>query len=94
MIVPNRSALIRNIFAVVSMTIVGTTAMSYLLKPTLAEALTIQSQKMNDKIDHNLIQKTQAVVTDTHGRVLTHRPARRHVCTWHWGRRVCRLREW
>lgn len=94
MTVLDRSALIRNIFASVSMAIVGTTAMSCLLTPTLAEAFTIQSQKMNDSIDHNLIQKTQAVVADKHDRVLTHRPARRHVCTWHWGRRVCRLREW
>jgi hypothetical protein len=82
----DRRTLIKNILPSALVTVAGTTAWSYLLKPTVAEALSIPQNKINAEPGFDFVQKTQVVVTRG--------PRRRRVCWWHRGRRICRWRTW
>jgi hypothetical protein len=84
----DRRTLIKNMLPGAVMTVAGTTAWSYLLKPTVAEALSIPQKKIDAEPDVDFVQKTQVVVTRRVG------PRRRRVCWWHRGRRICRWRTW
>ena len=88
MLALDRRTLIKNVLPGAFVTVAGASACSYLLKPTLAEALSIPQKKIDGATGFDFVQKTQVVVTRRVG------PRRRRVCWWHRGRRICRWRTW
>ena len=81
---PDRRTLIKNMLPGAVVTVAGATTWSYLLKPTVAEALSIPQKKIDAETGVDFVQKTLVVVTRR----------RRRVCWWHRGRRICRWRTW
>ncbi len=87
----DRRALLKNILPGAFVAIAGASAMSLVLSPTLAEAFPVQPQNMDRDIDHDLIQKTQAVI-GPHRHVILHRrnrTLRRRSCFFRRGRHIC-----
>jgi hypothetical protein len=82
----DRRTLIKNMLPGAVVTAAGVTAWSYVLNPTVAEALSIPQKKIDAGTGVDFVQKTQVVVV--------RRPRRRRVCWWHRGRRICRWRTW
>jgi hypothetical protein len=82
----DRRTLIKNMLPGAVATAAGVTALSYVLNPTVAEALSIPQKKIDAGTGVDFVQKTQVVVV--------RRPRRRRVCWWHRGRRICRWRTW
>jgi hypothetical protein len=80
----DRRTLIKTMLPGAVATVAGTTAWSCLLKPTVAEALSIPQKTIDAEAGVDFVQKTQVVVTRR----------RRRVCWWHRGRRICRWRTW
>jgi hypothetical protein len=82
----DRRTLIKNMLPGAVVTAAGVTAWSYVLNPTVAEALSIPQKKIDAETGVDFVQKAQVVVV--------RRPRRRRVCWWHRGRRICRWRTW
>ena len=85
----DRRTLIRNMLPGACVTVAGATAFGYLLKPTIAEALSTPQKKIDGETGFDFIQKTQIV-----GSRRRISPRRRRVCWWRRGRRICRWRSW